>query len=245
MIATLCAAAGVLIAALPWLLGIRRPARRPRPAEATAQPSPVPVGDRVAQAWRSHRRPNTPGTEPVRRIRRSTQAATVGWAEVLDALARSTSTGSSLSAAIDAAGSAPGAPTTLARIGRELRTGRALRAAIDAATPVGSDETLALAVLGALAGSGGPPGAALDRAAAVLRERRTIDAERDVAAAQATISARVLVVLPLLIMVWSIAADERAAELLLTTPFGLGCLGGGTVLDLAGWRWMRRIVRSR
>ena len=38
--------------------------------------------------------------------------------------------------------------------------------------------------------------------------------------------------------------DDRVARFLLATPLGAACLATGIALDLAGWRWMHRLVTA-
>lgn len=229
MIAEACTAAALLVAAAPRLLGLRHPARALPGEERTARPRPA------------HRTRMVPYV----RLRRGRAAAGARWPETLDGLARATATGTTLAEAIREIGAAGGAPPALRAISRSQASGHALGAAVASANADGSDEALALATIGALATSGGPPTAALDRAAAILRERQAIAAERSVAAAQATASARVLVLLPIAVVLWSLVAGGNTADVLLGTPVGIACLVVGVILDLLGWRWMRRIIGGR
>ena len=69
-------------------------------------------------------------------------------------------------------------------------------------------------------------------------------AERRTQSAQARLSAVVMTVLPLamlgLLLVTSSTTRQAA-----TTPLGLLVIATGAVLNLAGWRWMRRIIVGR
>ena len=249
MAASGAAAVAVVLVALPWLIGLRVPARHPGPERR-----PPAAGRVTPSAPTPRRRPRTRPTGSVltrgaeRLDRRLRPVPPRGWIEALDQLARATSTGSSLASAVDEIGARADAPALLGEIARIRSGGVSLLDAIDHArhpSPVAADDRLALSVLFALAHGGGPPAEPLDRAAAVLRERRGAAAERDVAAAQSRLSAQVLGVLPVGATAWSATTDPALGHLLFRTPVGLGCLATGAALDLLGWRWMRRIVRSR
>ena len=99
----------------------------------------------------------------------------------------------------------------------------------------------ALAVAGR---AGGPAAAALDRAAAVLRERRSWRAERRAQAAQARLGATVLTVVPLGFAAWSAAGSERVRDVYAASPVALALAALGLCLNAAGWWWMRRITEA-
>jgi tight adherence protein B len=96
-------------------------------------------------------------------------------------------------------------------------------------------------VLVAAADLGGPAAEALDRTAAVLRQRDADAAERRVHAAQARLSATVLTVLPVATGALLLAFDGDVRRAV-TGPVGSLLLGLGLLLDMLGWWWMRRIV---
>ena len=104
------------------------------------------------------------------------------------------------------------------------------------------DRRLAGAVLSAAHRAGGPGAAAIDRAAATVRERAAIHADRRAHAAQARLSARILSLLPVGFTSWTVLTDRRVAHFLLTTAPGAGCLVTGGALAALGWRWMQRLV---
>lgn len=83
---------------------------------------------------------------------------------------------------------------------------------------------------------------ALDRAAATIRARhrtRQVVAT-ELAAANAT--ARMMALLPLGVLVLGSGLGVDPWAFLLDTPFGLGCLGAGVALALAGMAWIQRIA---
>ena len=100
---------------------------------------------------------------------------------------------------------------------------------------------LAITVARACAVNGGPPAEPLDRAASTLRGRAADAAERRTHSAQARLSAIVMTVLPLamLALLLATSAPTRTAA---TSGTGVAVIAIGGTLNVAGWRWMRRIV---
>jgi Flp pilus assembly protein TadB len=60
--------------------------------------------------------------------------------------------------------------------------------------------------------------------------------------AQARLSARVLTVVPLGFAAWSAFGSQRTREVYVGTLAGGACALLGLLLNLTGWRWMKRIV---
>jgi tight adherence protein B len=160
-------------------------------------------------------------------------------AALLDALSRRVRTGSSLSAAlIDEA--RPGGP--FVAIARSVKDGASLADALESVRPVDADMALAVQALRAAAQLGGPVAATLDAAAAVLRERAAARAERVAHSAQARLSARLLTIVPLAFTAWNAISSRSTRHLYVTNGAAGACAATGILLNLAGWRWMRRIV---
>ena len=82
----------------------------------------------------------------------------------------------------------------------------------------------------------------LDRAAAVVRERRTWQHERVVQAAQARTSARVLTFLPLAFAMWGVATSASVRAAYAGSPVTVVVAALGVALNAVGWWWMRRVV---
>lgn len=102
---------------------------------------------------------------------------------------------------------------------------------------------LAAGALALAADAGGPRARVVDQVAATLRERLTLEAELRAQAAQARLSAVVLVVAPLVFAVLSASIDPRVLGFLVATPVGALCLASGLLLDVAGGWWMLRLTR--
>ncbi|MFV0306752.1 MAG: type II secretion system F family protein [Desertimonas sp.] len=179
------------------------------------------------------------------RRRRTPPPDETAMAEWCEQAARSLRTGVSLTRALqEAARAAPRARPAFAPSLARLERGHGLADAIadlddDPATPSG----LVASVLGACAALGGPAARPLDRTAAVLHARAAERAERLVASAQARLSARVLTVLPLATLGLMVIAEPSTREAV-ATPAGIACVLAGGGFNLAGWWWMRRVIRQ-
>lgn len=126
----------------------------------------------------------------------------------------------------------------------QLERGAPLRVALEPRPPVPVHLDVVLVVLRACAVHGGPPAEPIDRAAAALRQRAAAIAERRSQSAQAHMSAVVMSVLPgvLLAVLLITSSSVRSA---LGTPAGLTVVSLGVAVNLAGWWWMRRLIRGR
>ena len=155
----------------------------------------------------------------------------------------------------------------------ELRAGRppllALRRCVEvwpelepvaAAGELGADLPKALRRLAALPGasglsevaaawqvsesSGGTMALALSRVADSARRHRATQhlVMSELASAQAT--ARLVAVLPVVVLAMGSGLGSDPWAFLLTTPFGLTCLGGGLALTYAGLTWMDKIATA-
>ena len=193
---------------------------------------------------------------------RGTQATVAGWwrrrtaasrrdaqlPEGLERVASALRAGLSLPGALAAAGSATPLPlgAELTAIASAARRGQPLAAAVDdwAGAHASAPVRMASAALAMGAEAGGAVARAVDGVAASLRERRSVAAEAGSLATQARASAALIAVAPLAFSLLVGVADPSAAAMLVRTPVGLACLGGGLALELAGGLWMRRIVRG-
>jgi len=172
----------------------------------------------------------------VRLTRRRPPPTCEAWAGLLDAVAAEVRSGSSLTAALAAAQRRSPAH------GKVIQPERRLPFDTSSA-PIPTDEAVVVQALSAAHTLGGPMAATLHAGAALLRERAAIRAEAQAHSAQARLSARVLTAVPLVFAAWSLSTSNsfRAAALSQVGVFSavLGCS-----CNLAGWWWMRRIVRQ-
>ena len=100
-----------------------------------------------------------------------------------------------------------------------------------------ASRTLAVASAG---GAGVAP--ALEHSASVLREQQGLMLDRDVQTAQAQLSTKVLTWLPIAVFAWIAITDPIARSFLLSTPAGMCCVATGITLNVAGRKWMSRVV---
>lgn len=165
---------------------------------------------------------------------------------ILERIARDVRTGSSLSGAAQVA--LHEHPRVLPGVAAAIDDGHTVTTALastgtDSGTrmPVGEEAMLAQALT--IAATAGPAAtAALERTAQVLRERRSWALERQAAAAQARLSARVLTVLPVATGAWTLLSSERVRDAFRTSSLPMIAVASGVLLDVIGWWWMRRLV---
>ena len=100
-----------------------------------------------------------------------------------------------------------------------------------------ASRTLAVASAG---GAGVAP--ALEHSASVLREQQGLMLDRDVQAAQAQLSTKVLTWLPIAVFAWIAITDPVARGFLLGTPVGMCCVATGIALNVSGRKWLSRVV---
>lgn len=100
-----------------------------------------------------------------------------------------------------------------------------------------ASRTLAVASAG---GAGVAP--ALEHSASVLREQQGLMLDRDLQAAQAQLSTKVLTWLPIAVFAWIAITDPIARSFLLSTPAGMCCVATGITLNVSGRKWMSRVV---
>lgn len=155
--------------------------------------------------------------------RRAAKPTGIEWADWLDHAAAGVRAGHSLTAAVQQATRHTGvSPST------------------DHPTH-GADHAVVLAALQMATAMGGPVAATLQQAASVLRERTALRAEVSVHAAQSRLSARVLTALPLAVAALG-AVTSTSFRAALCSSAGAACACAGALLNLIGWRWMRREI---
>lgn len=170
-------------------------------------------------------------------------------ADVVDTLASALATGAPVTDALEAA--ARTAPEDIAApleaAARSVRGGTPVVDALERwaesdASPDGAD--LVAAAFAIASATGGDPAAALAGVGATLRERRAVAREVHALASQARASATVIALAPAGFALLTAGLGGTAARFLLGSPAGIACLLAGAGLDVAGWRWMRRITES-
>jgi tight adherence protein B len=170
----------------------------------------------------------------------------VGLPEAVDAVAAAVAAGRSVVDGLElAAAASPSAlsaelHSVVAAVGRGLPVAVAVERW--AATSAIEGAGLVAAAVGLAGDAGGDVERALLGVAATLRERRALGREIRALSAQARISATTIAVAPLGFAAVAVAADGDTAGFLLGTSGGITCLALGLLLDLAGFRWMRRLA---
>lgn len=220
------------------------PTRRPRVDAPAVAPRRATGETRRDLSSRRHRRsprrapspagPSLAGPSLAGPATGTPSSSAADWATLLDVVSTQLRSGDSLLTAWSAALSER--PIQ----GQVVAPGRSLAATV-AATTTDADEAVVVQAVAAAMALGGPMAATIDAAAALLRERDAIRAEASAHSAQARLSARVLTAVPLLFAAWSSVTSESFRNSL-GTPVGLVCIALGGLLNLGGWRWMRRIV---
>lgn len=205
---------------------------QPRPAQrrvAPVQPAFAPGAHQTSA--RTEFRPGR------RRPPAPTAAEVAAWCEGMARVIRS---GATISTALRTTEPPASCAAHVDDIVLALRRGTRLADALAGPT-LSPHVDLAVTVLRACALNGGPPAEPLDRAAATLRGRAADAAERQTQSAQARLSAVVMTILPVAMLALLLATSPatRAAAL---TPTGSVVTAIGVALNVAGWRWMRRII---
>lgn len=228
---TLTALAGVLVVAArrstPPLPAHRRLAPRPelRPTRRRWEGA---AASRLVLRHLGHRR-RPPGYDEV-----------AAWCDVV---ARRLRAGESLHVAVRSAEAGPAVATALAPAQLAIERGASVAESTGAARGASRALDDALSVVRVSALVGGPAAVALDRTASALRDRSAIAAERRSQGAQARLSATVLTLLPIGALCLLVATSP-STRAVLTGPVGVICLPTGVLLDVAGWWWIRVLLRD-
>jgi tight adherence protein B len=128
-------------------------------------------------------------------------------------------------------------------VGRELV--ERLLAARELAPPAERDAWAALAASWAVATESGTPLApTLRRFAEVLWSLEQGQRDVEVALASPVATARIVLALPAVGLVFGVLLGFDALRILVATPAGWGCLVAGGLLVVVGVRWNRRLIRA-
>jgi tight adherence protein B len=223
--------AAVLVAVAVLAIGARL---RPHPASRPLDPNIEPPGSRAADAKRG-----IPSRSIVRRRRSAIDPAELAtWC---DSLARALRGGDTLHRAVRTIDPPACAARDLAPALLALERGASVGTALAGIRTSSPHLDLVVVVLRACAEHGGTAAEPIDRAAAALRQRAALTAERATQSAQARMSAMVMTILPgaMLLLLLVTSRSVRATAI---SPVGLVVLTLGAGLNVVGWTWMRRII---
>lgn len=231
--------AAVTVAAL--LVGPQGAPVRARAPLTAGVPSPDrPTRTRLAEAIRQR-----PLAGPLRTGQKRKQDEQLPAA--LERVAAGIRSGQALPAALLAVAADTPAPLgqELARRTAGLGQGAGLSGAMEewAADPEASpSERLAGTALAIGATTGGEVARALDQVAGSLRQSLQVQAEARALSSQARASALLLAVAPFAFTALVATVEPDVVVFLVTTAPGIACLISGLGLQLAGAKWMARIV---
>jgi len=175
----------------------------------------------------------------------TTSLAPLAITDFLDAIARDVRSGFSLASSfVQCSDQQPDNNHWSQPVAQQCLRGVVLAdALVECALPTWTPEirfasrTLAVASAG---GAGVAP--ALEHSASVLREQQALMLDRDVQAAQAQLSTKVLTWLPIAVFAWITITDPIARIFLLSTPVGMCCVATGITLNVSGRKWMSHVV---
>jgi tight adherence protein B len=162
---------------------------------------------------------------------------------MLDDIARRCATGESLSQAFVTAPSTAALAPTFDGALAEIQRGATLTEGLVGTRVDNADLALTVHVLTLCSRVGGNVSESLDRAAATLRERDAALQERVAQSAQARLSARVLTMVPMAFAAWTTLTSKQVRAFTLS-PVGTVCFCLGVLLNSAGSRAMRSIIRG-
>jgi tight adherence protein B len=225
-------------AALRPRAALRRPialVARSEPLTPNQPAGPLDVGGRPCSPA------GRPTTAVMLGFRRPAILTPADLAEWCDALSRAVRSGATLTHAVRSVSAPAAVAEALSPALLALERGVPLTTAL--AAPLGRSPhlDLVLVVLRTCSTHGGAAAEPLDRAAAALRQRAAVDAERRIHSAQATVSARVMTLLPGA-MLLVLAATSDATRAVIASPTGGVVITIGAALNVAGWLWMRRLI---
>ncbi len=167
--------------------------------------------------------------------------------DVLMILASSLRAGHSFLQALDSVAKEVEEPAAseFSRVLSEVQLGRTVDDALQAlADRVGSqDLDWAVTAIAIQRKVGGNLAEVLETVAGTIRERETIRRQVRVLSAEGRWSVVILILLPFIIVGYLLLVNPSYLSPLLTTPVGRIAMGGGALLMIVGFVWMRKIVR--
>lgn len=176
--------------------------------------------------------------------RRAVRRAQTMLPEICVRLSRTVRSGQSVEEAFDeVVGHVSPLPVGVVRVATQSSTGRPIGVAIDdwVRGAESSAEQLMSSALHIGVRRGGELATTLDVVGDGLRDDLELDARRRVLLVQATMSAAVLVMLP---VVFALVASVLRGGLVFQGRLGVALLGTGLGLDALGFLWMRSLMRG-
>ena len=198
---------------------------------------------RVRLGTTSHK--TTAITSPATSAATSAPRTSLAVTDFLDAIARDVRSGFSLASSfVQCSDQQPDSNHWSQPVAQQCLRGVVLAdALVECALPTWTPEIRFASRTLAVASSGGAGVApALEHSASVLREQQGLMLDRDVQAAQAHLSTKVLTWLPIAVFAWIAINDSVARGFLLGTPVGMCCVATGIALNVSGRKWMSHVV---
>ncbi|MDQ4057673.1 MAG: VWA domain-containing protein [Actinomycetota bacterium] len=167
--------------------------------------------------------------------------------DILMILASSIRSGHSFLQALDMVSKETGEPgaTEFARLVAEIRLGRPIEEAMTAmSVRVGSEDfRWAVMAVNIQREVGGNLAELLDGVADTLRDRESLRRQVDVLSSEGRISIGILTVLPIAVALYLMRVNPEYVGLLFNTSIGMLLVAGATTLLIAGYVWMKRMVK--
>ncbi|MGH2828184.1 MAG: VWA domain-containing protein [Actinomycetota bacterium] len=167
--------------------------------------------------------------------------------DILMILASSIRSGHSFLQALDMVSKETGEPgaTEFARLVAEIRLGRPIEEAMTAmSVRVGSEDfSWAVMAVNIQREVGGNLAELLDGVADTLRDRESLRRQVDVLSSEGRISIGILTVLPIAVALYLMRVNPEYVGLLFNTSIGMLLVAGATTLLIAGYVWMKRMVK--
>ena len=182
-----------------------------------------------------------------RAIRRRFERLHEQLADILMILASSLRSGHSFLQALDLVAKQVEAPGSeeFGRVVAEVQLGRPVNEALLAMADRGASEDLRWAVLAMNVQRevGGNLAEVLDTIAETLREREVVRRQVGVLSAEGRLSAAIMLALPFIFALYMAKVSPQNFKLLYSTGLGLSMVGGASLLLLAGFFWLRKVVK--
>ena len=166
--------------------------------------------------------------------------------QFVDAVVAELDAGAPPASAVQAAGTSFPDEPVLARVARHVSLGTDVAAALREAgrTPATGALLRVAACVQVTTSTGAGLANALRRVADGLRDEQALSREVTSQLAAPRATARLLAGLPVVVWVMGYGLGADPVGVLLTTPYGWGCLTVGLALELLGLRWVNQLARG-